>query len=416
MITILIISPSDFPGVTGDFTNYYELIKAIVKMGHRVILICPKKENSEKFDRESLRQGIIIKRIPYRPPRLYEFSKFRGKNLLGIVSILVRLVVYLFIELIYTLLLYIQYKRIATEKAYLVRYHVLTLPLIFLLSFIDKNNIVVDVYGLMAHDLSSFPRRIRKFLLIIELGLISRFKKIRILNPRIMNLLNIGEKGEKKKILLSYVGVNIEDFPKVRSIDTIENFTFCFYGALEKWQGIDFALMVFSEIVKTYKNATFYIIGRGSLKEYLIKKVKQLGIEHNVMFVSPVPREKLLQDWFNKFRFVFLLRPPEFSSSMIPVKLVESLIAGKIVIRTPFNTIFDVILDKCTITVNYGKVNETKYKILRLLNNEEKQIEISKKAMQCARFFDTKKLAKELISFVRDVQVIKPDMSEVVTL
>ena len=45
-IQIVVISPSKFPGKTGDTSNYSEMINQLTKEGFEVFLICPKNPDS----------------------------------------------------------------------------------------------------------------------------------------------------------------------------------------------------------------------------------------------------------------------------------------------------------------------------------------------------------------------------------
>ena len=73
MTKILVISPSHFPGTSGDSTNYTEIVNQISKEGLSVFLICPKTPLSKKLP-TSISKDVETIRIPYLPPRLNEIK------------------------------------------------------------------------------------------------------------------------------------------------------------------------------------------------------------------------------------------------------------------------------------------------------------------------------------------------------
>src|SRR5438309_966657 len=66
---VAVISPSQFPGRTGDTANYSEIINQLVIEGFDVLLICPKIIDSNNEYHE-IPKDVKIIRVPYAPPRL----------------------------------------------------------------------------------------------------------------------------------------------------------------------------------------------------------------------------------------------------------------------------------------------------------------------------------------------------------
>ena len=67
---LLIISPSKFPGTSGDTANYLELINGFRSKRVDVTLLCPWDPEGRPFDYEMKKKGVRISRILINPPRL----------------------------------------------------------------------------------------------------------------------------------------------------------------------------------------------------------------------------------------------------------------------------------------------------------------------------------------------------------
>ena len=72
---IVIVSPSEFPGSSGDTYNFLELINQFLFEGFKVLLICPESNKSGNADIGSNNPNLEIVRINCRPPRLNELGE-----------------------------------------------------------------------------------------------------------------------------------------------------------------------------------------------------------------------------------------------------------------------------------------------------------------------------------------------------
>ncbi len=100
-----------------------------------------------------------------------------------------------------------------------------------------------------------------------------------------------------KKIFVIKNGVNSEIFypmnkfacRKKMGLNT-DCFYFCFVGTLLPWQGLDVALVAFSDFMRKEGNpeVKLLIVGEGPLKDKLKRKAKALNIEKSVLFLGNV--------------------------------------------------------------------------------------------------------------------------------
>ncbi|ODM24841.1 hypothetical protein A7W90_00675 [Clostridium sp. Bc-iso-3] len=71
-----------------------------------------------------------------------------------------------------------------------------------------------------------------------------------------------------------------------KKLSISDNLAICNIGRLEKQKNHDFLLEIFAEVVKLNSNAKLYLIGEGSLKKELMKKVDILAISDNTHFLG----------------------------------------------------------------------------------------------------------------------------------
>lgn len=125
---------------------------------------------------------------------------------------------------------------------------------------------------------------------------------------------------------------------------------------------LEAAKVVLNEISEVY----FLIVGNGPLKEHLQKKVKNLGIEHNVIFVG---ERKDMVDIYNCMD-VFVL--PSLLEGL-PLAVLEALAMQKPVIATRVGGVPLVIHPNRTgILLKPHKVRDLTVAIMNLLNNRKK--------------------------------------------
>jgi len=118
---------------------------------------------------------------------------------------------------------------------------------------------------------------------------------------------------------------------------TKDSFYFCFVGNLAPWQGLDYAIIALSKLIKENKNQKIklIIIGDGPVKEKLETLAHKLNIRNNIIFLGTVDHENIpciinacdvciapFTAWRNK------------KIGVSPLKLYEYLSCGKPVIAS----------------------------------------------------------------------------------
>jgi glycosyltransferase involved in cell wall biosynthesis len=390
---ILVISPSCFPGTTGDSTNYLEMIRGLMHLGIQIVLVCPKHRDSDAFDEEMRKRGAKIIRIPVSPPRLAEVGERQI-----VLSTVLKLVMFYVVGLLTALTAVIE----NNSKHVIVRHCIHTLnlpPLLGVLGFTLKVKSVADGDLLSSFEsLAVFraPKFVMKILAFYERAVIRLYTRFLVLTPPQIGLLTrVG--FPKSRIILKGLGIDIKGVP-VHSLEDIPQNTFGYFGGLEKWQNISQLLRTWAKVVEQKANAKLFIIGDGSMKNDLKKLANDLQITESTFFFDGVPRETLWLEYFKMFRVVIIPRSAKFFPKELPMKLIEAFAAGKPVIVTRVPGIASMINEKDGVVFAEPDNEESLVlAICELADDDEKVFELSKLALNASQRFSLDSQLRRLV-------------------
>jgi glycosyltransferase involved in cell wall biosynthesis len=380
------VSHANFPGTSGDSSHHLEMIKKFRQKGLDVFLVCPWHVQGQIFDEKMRKLGIKVVRIPLIPPSLRDFA-----NKLFVLN-LARLFSYYFIEFF---VVYVFLAKEGIRDRVIVRCVLTTLPLALVLRILRIDGMAEIAELPMAPYLTNLGNGMKGVLSKLELTVLRSYKRFRVMAyEQLEYLVKLGI--PKEKIIVFSSGVNLGSMPAAVNLDSLPPATFGFFGILEPYQGLDILLRAFSIVSTAYPSSKLYVIGNGTLKESLKQLAEELRLSNNIVFVDPVAREILWREYFPKFRIVIIPRPKSVSSTLVPMKLIESLSAGKVVITTPIQSVENVI-KSCAIIVPYSDINSLAAAMLKIIDNEDLQQELSQKSIEAARFFDIGKVADAIL-------------------
>lgn len=389
MKRIAVISPSEFPGKSGDSTNYTEIINQLSKEGFKVLLICPKTDKKNQVN-NGISPDVEIQRIPIQPPRLRQLKDgIKTKDWIKIIFFLIA-------ESIMVPWI-LNRKKI---KYVFVRHHIFTiqLPLIVRLMSLEAvadGALVCDsLQGYVGQSLVNRVKNYEKKNL--------RFYKYFILHTfsRTKNFKKFGLPEES--LLTIPVSINLEKIPKF-SIDSIPRHTFGYFGILEKSRGVDLLLEAFELLLKKIPDAKLYLIGEGSLKETLKEMVKTKNISSNVIFAS-VSRNELWNEYFKKFQITVdpnLEIEKDPNDINMSIKLIESLASGKPIIRIGMNSKNEQ-LKKGIMNVESIESETLAKSMIILATDKQKLEQFSKDALEYSKNYDIRNKIKEIIKAIMD--------------
>lgn len=364
------------------------MIMKFRQKGLDVFLVCPWHFQGRIFDEKMGKLCIKVVRIPLIPPSLLDFP-----NSMFVLS-LMKLLSYYVVQCL-TVLLVLTKERIRDHV--IVRCVLTTMPLAFVLKILRIDCMAEISEGLpMGRYIPNLGRNVRKVIFTLEPKVLHCYTRFRVLAyEQLEYLVRLGI--PKENIIMSPPGINLSRMPAKVSISSLPPATFGSFGVLEPWQGVDILIRAFSIVSTAFPNSKLYVIGTGTMKTSLRQLAEELRLSGNVLFVDPVEREILWREYFPKFRIVVIPRPNTALSTIVPMKLIESLSAGKVIITTPIKSV-EHIIKSCVIIVPPSDTKSLAAAMLRIVENEELQMELSQKSMEVASLFDIDKVADIILN------------------
>jgi glycosyltransferase involved in cell wall biosynthesis len=153
------------------------------------------------------------------------------------------------------------------------------------------------------------------------------------------NLAKSAEKTRKKPIALIPNGVDFTKFNSMAKKMVESNFErsdIVYLGSISEWSGLDIVIQSMPKILQYFPSTKLYIIGTG--EEHLIARLNslslELGISGNVVFMGKKSHNEL-PDILPRFLIGVATFPDtELMRNAFPLKILEYMAAGLIVIAT----------------------------------------------------------------------------------
>jgi len=180
---------------------------------------------------------------------------------------------------------------------------------------------------------------------------------------------------------------------------------------LTETKGVEYTLEAIAEIAKKYPEVMAVIVGQThpALKRYqgekyrnfLKRKVRQLGIKKNVRFINRYVSLKELIDWLKTMDFYVTpyLDPQQSSSGA----LAYAIGAGKVCISTPYKYAREVLAEERGVLVPYRNSKAIAKAVTDLWENEEEREKIRHKAYSYGRHMTWAAVALQHLDLFREV-------------
>lgn len=177
---------------------------------------------------------------------------------------------------------------------------------------------------------------------------------------------------DKIKLILNCPDERIFKPSKSKKSDN-KYFTLLYMGTVEERFGLDIAVNALSDLVNNIPNMRFIIIPKledeGKYSVELKNRIRQLKLEKYILFKSPTPLEKLV-DEINKANIgIVLARDGIFTESIVPVKLLEFIQMGIPVIATKTKALHPYFSDRQICFLKKNSAWEFSKAVLRLWAN-----------------------------------------------
>ncbi len=159
---------------------------------------------------------------------------------------------------------------------------------------------------------------------------------------------------DKSKITVIPNAVDIEKFsygleadPDLKKELNLEDkIVLGFIGSFYAYEGIPMVLDALPEILQKKPNIRFLLVGGGPQEQFIKDKVKQLQLESCVIFTGRVPHDQV-QDYYNLVDvFVYPRLSMRLTNLVTPLKPLEAMAQGRLVIASDVGGHQELITDK----------------------------------------------------------------------
>lgn len=402
---VLIASPVHLSGSGGLETHYRELIAYLTRHGLSIIVICPRSVASPgaltSFEAQMRRGEVDFLCVPMKAPNLYE----EDSGSLSMALLAVRVVVYWFMSVICCTYAVNKYR----PKTCLIRHSVLSVPLVILLSSL-RIRVVGDGDALSSSGMYVFFKGRSKatgagstssYRFILLRFVLERMDRItmkcyshfRVISESLVEDLTERDLIAAEKITLIPPGIDTSRIP----VSVLDSTDLAYFGVLEEFEGLKILLEAFKKVHLDYPLVKLHIFGSGPIREELELMVSEMGIGSSVLFYGWVSREKLLS-LFDRFGITVFPRLNGYGH--VPMKILEALSAGKVVIASDVRGISDVFQVGEVIIVEKGNGLLLAEAIERVICDSQLRKEVSRLGRLKANSFDSSRVYPDLLNLL----------------
>ncbi len=167
-------------------------------------------------------------------------------------------------------------------------------------------------------------------------------------------------------------------------------------GRLVAYKGHRYLILALNKILKKHPDTRLFIIGDGPEKTELYKLIKSLGVERNAILVDAVPKHDLAK-YYNAADIMAL---PSSEKELFPnFATLESLACGTPVILSKPRGEREIGGDGfCGYYVPFGDVEQLTRRILELVENPQRRIDMSQAAVHLVRSeYDMRVIARKWV-------------------
>lgn len=160
------------------------------------------------------------------------------------------------------------------------------------------------------------------------------------------------------------------------------------FGLLSRNKGIEYVIEALPEVVKRYPNVLYLVLGSThphvvkyegeEYRQYLKKRVQELGLENNVVFKDQFVELKDLKEFIGAADIY--VTPYLGQEQIVSGTLAYTVGAGKAVISTPYRYAEELLADGRGLLVPFKDSKAISEKILYLLDNEAERNAMRKRA------------------------------------
>lgn len=345
----------------GQYVHVEELIQALRKSGHEVIVVGSTVIEQKDFGTNS---GLIVGLKKYLPKAIYECLEFS----------------YSFWAFLKLFCAMVKYKPDALYE----RYNLFLVAGIWLKS-------IFNLPMLLEVNAPLFDERelyngifLKRFAKWTENYIWRNADYVLPVTQVLANIVINQADIKPEKIVVIHNGIDQEKFnhfittdePKTK-LNLGGKFVLGFTGFLREWHRLDLVVDSLAD-VKLADDVHFLIVGNGPARAELERRAISRGVVEKITFTGIVPRSEIAK-YISCFDIAL---QPAVVSYASPLKLFEYLALGKVIIATPRANIKEIIQDNINGFLLDYESGQLPDKINFLRDNPSLMIEISKNAKQ----------------------------------
>lgn len=242
-------------------------------------------------------------------------------------------------------------------------------PLVFLASLISRSRVAIFAGGFAYHNFLQASSSLRDFLrsriaFLVETIVILLTRYVLVESKNVQYMVPLHKLVRRKIICDVVLGFESDKawLGDVKSIG-VRSFDISYIGALEPYRNIPLIICILKALIEKMPSMRALLIGDGSLRPYVEKKLKEFGLTRNVVFLNYVNPEEVIKFLDDLKILLFLSK-----SEGLPNIVLEAMARGVVVISTPIGGISDVLNDGITgISVSRMDINEITSRIISIL-------------------------------------------------
>lgn len=219
------------------------------------------------------------------------------------------------------------------------------------------------------------------------------YDKIVVVNKEIENIYK-KEIGQK----VDYIPNFINEVSPKKSKLTDKNIIAV--GRLSKEKGFLDLIEIMSIVVKQDPSITLTLVGDGTEKHKIIKKIKDLHLEKNVILTGYLNQYEIEEKMINSSIYAMTSIKESFG-----LVLLEAMNIGLPIIGFDSSSGARDLLKDTGILIKERNKEEFANKIINLLNSKKELQELSKKSKEKVSNYTTEKIKKDWIKVLKDVEI-----------
>lgn len=202
---------------------------------------------------------------------------------------------------------------------------------------------------------------------------------------------------DKNKIYLSPNGIE-----RINKTTDLKENIILYAGTIDEWSGLDLVIRAYSEITTVETKSRLLIYGDGKTTKEYNNMINRLKIADRAFIKGKISHKKLLDIYSRSLIGLCLLKPTELVRYSFPIKLIEYMASGLLVIATKCGDMERIINESGSgILIDYGK-EQIKDAILQLLGmNAIKRQEMMSNGIEYAKRYKWDNIFEDELSVIR---------------